>query len=158
MLDEYGFLRGADLDEAALPALYHFVYCSRAADGVDDVEVDRIVETAQRHNSERGITGVMTYGSGVFFQWIEGPAAQMQKLIASLHSDPRHYDIVSLDQSEERRERLYPNWEMERVEAEDIRAVLQDALESAEDEDNVAALKRILDHFASGPLDSIGRS
>ena len=158
MLDEYGFLRNAELDDDALPALYHFVYCSRAADGVDDAEVDRIVETAQRHNLARDITGVMTYGSGVFFQWIEGPAAQIQKLITILHGDPRHYDIVSLSQSEERRERLYPNWEMEKVEAEDIRVVLEDALESAEDENNVAALKRILEHFASGPLDAIGRS
>ena len=118
MFDEYGFLRGVELDEAALPALYHFVYCSRAADGVDDAEVDRIVESAHRHNPARGITGVLVFGSGVFFQWIEGPPAQIQKLIASLHADSRHYDIVALSQSEEERERLYPNWDMEKVEAE----------------------------------------
>ena len=82
----------------------------------------------------------------------------MQKLIASLHGDSRHYDIVTLSQSEEERERLYPNWEMEKVEAEDIRGVLQDALENAEDKNNVAALNRILEHFASGPLDSLGQS
>ncbi len=78
--------------------------------------------------------------------------------MASLHSDPRHYDIVSLDQSEEKRERLYPNWQMERVGADDIREVLQDALESAEDENNIAALKRILDHLATRSLDSLGRT
>jgi hypothetical protein len=158
MFDEFGIPRGAEVDDALLPPLYHYVYCSRAANGVDDAKVDRIVELAQRNNLARGITGVLVYGSGVFFQWVEGPAAQVQKLIANLHSDPRHYDIVSLDQSEEERERLYPNWEMEKVEAEDIRAVLQDAVENAEDENNVAALKRILEHFALGPLDSLGRS
>ena len=158
MFDEYGFLRGAELDEAALPALYHFVYCSRAADGVDDAEVGRIVESAQRHNLASGITGVLVFGSGIFFQWIEGPAAQVKKLIASLHGDPRHYDIVSLDQSEEERERLYPNWNMDKVEAEDIRLVLQDALESAEDKNNVATLTRILNQLDSAPLDSLGRS
>jgi hypothetical protein len=82
----------------------------------------------------------------------------VRKLMASLHSDPRHYDIVSLDQSEEKRERLYPNWQMERVGADDIREVLQDALESAEDENNIAALKRILDHLATRSLDSLGRT
>ncbi|WP_375453422.1 BLUF domain-containing protein [uncultured Methylobacterium sp.] len=158
MFDEYGFFRGAQLDEAGLPALYHFVYCSRAADGVDDAEVGRIVESAQRYNPAHGITGVLVFGSGVFFQWIEGPPARVKKLIASLHGDPRHYDIVSLDQSEEQRERLYPNWDMERVEAEDIRLVLQDALESTEDKNNVAALTRILKQLDSGPLDSLGRS
>ena len=157
MFDEFGFPRDAELDDAA-PALYSFVYCSRAAEGVDDVEFGRIVESAKRHNLARGITGMLVFGSGVFFQWIEGPAAEIQKLIASLHSDSRHYDIVSLSHSEEERERLYPNWEMERVEAEDIRAVLQDAIENAEDENNVAALKRILEHLASGPLASLGRS
>lgn len=157
MFDELGFPGDADLDSAA-PTLYTFVYCSRAAEGVDDVEVGRIIESAQRHNLARGITGVLVFGSGVFFQWIEGPAAQMQNLIASLHGDSRHYDIVPLDRSEEKRERLYPNWEMEQVEADDIRAVLQDALGSAEHENNVATLRRILEHLASKPLDSVGRS
>ena len=157
MFDEPGFPRDHEFDDAALP-LYHFVYCSRAADGVDDAEVGRIVESAQRANLARGITGILVYGSGVFFQWIEGPATEIQKLIARLHGDSRHYDIVSLSQSEEERERLYPNWEMERVEAEDIRTVLQDALESAEDENNVATLKRILEHIASGSLDRPGQN
>jgi hypothetical protein len=47
---------------------------------------------------------------------------------------------------------------MERVGAEDIRAVLQDAPESAEDENNIAALKRVLDHLATRSLDSLGRA
>ena len=156
MFDEFGFPGDADLDDAATE-LYTFVYCSRAAEGVDDVEVGRIVEAAQRRNLARGITGVLVFGSGVFFQWIEGPASQMQNLIASLHRDPRHYDVVALDQSEEKRERLYPKWEMERVDADDIRAVLQDALGSAEDQNHVAALRRILEHLNLGSLDSLGR-
>ena len=157
MFDEFGFPRGPDLDSAA-PILDTFVYCSRAAEGVDDVEVARIIERSQRRNVERDITGVLVFGSGVFFQWIEGPPAEVENLIASLHGDPRHYDIVSLDRSVEKRERLYPNWEMERVGADDIRAVLQDALESAEDESNIAALKRILKHLDSGPLNTLGRT
>lgn len=157
MFDEFGFPRGPDLDRAA-PLLEFFVYCSRASEEVDDVEVDRIIEWSQRSNVNRDITGVLVFGSGVFFQWIEGPPAEVEKLIASLHGDPRHYDIVSLDRGVEQRDRLYPNWEMERVGANDIRAVLQDALESTEDESNSAALKRILKHLDSGPLDTLGRS
>jgi hypothetical protein len=156
MFDEPGFPNDPDDDATALP-LHTFVYCSRAADSVDDAEVNRLIEAAQRHNLISGITGVLVFGSGVFFQWIEGPEAEVRKLIASLHSDPRHYDIVSLDQSEEKRERLYPNWQMERVSADDIHEVLQDALENAEDENNIAALKRILDHLATRSLASLGR-
>jgi hypothetical protein len=149
MFDEPGFPSDPDYDATA-PTLYTFVYCSRAADGVDDAEVDRLIERSQRHN--------LACGSGVFFQWIEGPTAEVRKLMARLHGDPRHYDIVSLDQSEEKRERLYPNWQMERVDADDIREVLEDALESAEDQTNIAALNRILDHLATNSLDSLGRA
>jgi len=157
MFDEYGFPGDADVDYAG-PTLETFVYCSRAAEGVDDAEVDRMVEWSQRRNVARDITGVLVFGSGVFFQWIEGPPAQVKDLIASLHGDPRHYDIVSLDRSVEKRERLYPNWQMELVGADDILAVLRDALEAAEDENNIAALRRILAHVSSGPLDTLGRS
>ena len=156
MFDEPGFPSDPDLDATAT-TLYTFVYCSRAAEGVDDAEVNRLIDWAQRYNLTCGITGVLVFGSGVFFQWIEGPPAEVQNLIASLHGDPRHYDIVELDRSEEKRERLYPNWQMERVDADNIREVLQDALESAEDENNIAALKRILDHLATRSLDSLGR-
>ena len=157
MFDEFGF--PADADSAyAGPILDTFVYCSRAAEGVDDAEVDRLIELSQRRNIARDITGVLVFGSGVFFQWIEGPPAQVENLVASLHGDPRHYDIVTLDRSVEKRARLYPNWEMERVGADDIRAVLEEALESAEDESNIAALKRILTHLDSGPLDTLGRT
>ena len=158
MLDEYGLGRGLELDDEALPALLHFAYCSRAAEGVDEAAVGRIVESAQRHNRACGITGVLMFNRGVFFQWIEGPVDQVERLIANLHGDPRHFDIVSLSQSEDKRERLYPNWEMERVEAADIREVLQDALDSTEDKNNIAVLKRILHQLGSGSLDSLGEA
>lgn len=134
-----------------------FVYCSRAAQGVDAAAVDGLVAFSQTRNVDRGITGVLVFGSGVFFQWIEGPPAEVQILIAGLYSDTRHFDIVELDRSTDKRDRLYPGWEMERVEADDIRAVLQDALDEAEDERNVAALNRILAHLDAGPLESLGR-
>ncbi len=157
MFDEPGF-RGVYEPDDAPSTLCTYVYCSRAAAGVDELEVNRIVEAAQRRNVARGITGVLVFGSGVFFQWIEGPTLQMQNLIENLRGDPRHYDVVALDWSEEKRERLYPNWEMEQVKADDIREVLQDALGSAEDENNTAALKRILGHLDTGTLGSLGRS
>ncbi len=156
MFDEPGFRFDPDVDDDA-PTLEMFVYCSRAAEGVDAAEVDRMIERSQRRNVAREITGVIVFSSGVFFQWIEGPPAQVKDLIASLHSDPRHYDIVTLDRSVEKRERLYPNWQMELVGADDIRAVLEEALEAADNQNNIAALGRMLAHLSSGPLDTLGR-
>jgi hypothetical protein len=156
MFDEPGFPSEPDPEFSALP-LETFVYCSRASEGVDDAEVDRLVAFSQRNNASRGITGVLVFGSGVFFQWIEGPPADVQDLITRLHKDSRHHDIVELDRIVEKRERLYPGWEMERVDADDIREVLQDALETTRDENSAATLKRILDHLGSAPLASLGR-
>ncbi len=156
MFDEPGFPRAAEPDHAGI-ALETFVYCSRAAEGIGEVEVDRIIKFSQSRNATRDITGMLVFCSGVFFQWVEGPPAEVRNLIVSLHADSRHYDIVELDRSVEQRERLYADWDMERVEADDIRAVLQDALDSTEDEINVAALKRILDHLDSAPLASLGQ-
>jgi len=152
MFDGPGIPRGAELEDSEI-ALETFVYCSRAAEGVGDVEVDRIIEFSQNRNAARGITGILVFGSGVFFQWVEGPTTEVQKLIVSIHGDSRHYDIVELDRSVEKRERLYADWDMERVETDDIRAVL----DSTEDEINVATLKRILAHLDSAPLASLGQ-
>lgn len=157
MYDEPGIPREADLGFPAI-ALETFVYCSRASEGVGDAEVDRLIEFSQHRNVARAITGVLVFGNGVFFQWVEGPPTEVQDLVVSLHGDSRHHDIVELDRRVDTRERLYPAWEMERVEADDIRAVLLDALESAEDKNNVAALKRILEHLDSAPLASLGQS
>ena len=52
--------------------------------------------------------------------------------------------MVTLSTSEEVRERVFPNWDMELVTTEDIREVLLDALETAEDEQNAAALGLLL--------------
>jgi len=156
MFDEPGFPRAVEPDHSEIE-LETFVYCSRAAEGVDDVEVDRIIEFSQNRNADRDITGILVFGSGVFFQWVEGPPTEVQNLIVSIHADSRHYDVVELDRSVDKRERLYADWDMERVEADDIREVLQDALDSTEDELNVAALKRILHHLDSAPLASLGQ-
>ena len=33
-----------------------------------------MIEWAQRRNVARDITGVLVFGSGLFFRWIEGPS------------------------------------------------------------------------------------
>ncbi len=157
MFDEFGFPRDAETEYAG-PVLETFVYCSRAAEGVDAAEVGRIIEFSQRRNVARDITGVLVFGSGVFFQWIEGPPAEVERLVTSLHGDRRHFDIVTLDRRTEKRARLYPDWDMELVGADEIRGVLEEALESAEAEHNIAALTRILGHVGSGRLDTLHSS
>ena len=140
-----------------LPLLYNIVYCSTATAGVDSAAVDDIIAYARRHNPVHGITGLLVFGSGVFVQWLEGPRDNVRHLFASLHKDPRHQSIVLLNETEEIRERLFPTWDMELVEAADIRDVLEDALESADDTGNAEALRRMLAELYAGALRTLGQ-
>ncbi|MCK7493892.1 MAG: BLUF domain-containing protein [Comamonadaceae bacterium] len=75
--------------------------------------VDRIIESSRRRNPEQGITGMLVFGSGIFFQWLEGPRDNVTQLMAVLRADPRHENVVQLSEIEEVRERLFPDWDME---------------------------------------------
>jgi hypothetical protein len=138
-----------------LPLLHQVAYCSRAAPGVDASTVERIVATARRTNPAQGITGLLVFGSGVFFQWLEGPRDHITGLMAKILRDPRHDEVVTLSHSEEVRERLFPDWSMELVTPDQIREVLLDALASAEDEQNTASLNRLLEKIDSNGLSGL---
>jgi hypothetical protein len=136
----------------AFPPLYNLVYCSRATADVDAAAVDRIIASARRWNPVYGITGLLVFGSGIFFQWLEGPREQVTGLMTKLKADQRHENVVPLSESEEVRERLFPDWDMELVSADSIRDVLQDALDTAEDPNNAEVLRGLLRHLDSGEL------
>jgi hypothetical protein len=137
-----------------LPRLHQTVYCSLASDGVDEHAVARIVEQARAANPGLGITGMLVFGGGVFFQWIEGPRDHIVQLMDRIRADPRHRQVVTLSESEEVRERLFPDWDMELVTSNEIRDVLLDAMASAQDEKNVQTLRQTL--MRLGPPESGG--
>lgn len=136
------------------PRLYNIVYCSRSAPGVDAADVERIIASSRRRNPAVGITGLLVFGSGVFFQWLEGPRDSVTALMATLKADPRHDTVVELSANEEVRERLFPEWDMEFVESTDIRGVLLDALDEADDPKSIEALGVLLEHIDAGELDA----
>ena len=119
-------------------------YCSQVTAGVGDADVDAIIAASRRRNAVLGITGILVFGSGVFFQWIEGPKTEVLELIKLIESDRRHEMMVTLSTDEEVRERIFPSWDMELVDAENIQEVLQDALETAQDQKSVDALNLML--------------
>lgn len=127
--------------------LFNLVYCSQASEGVENADVDTIIATSRRRNPVLGITGVLVFGGGVFFQWIEGPKAEVMGLVKLIEDDPRHELFVILSTDEEVRERIFPTWDMELVGPENIQEVLQDAIETARDQKSVDALQLLLDRL-----------
>ena len=124
--------------------LFNLVYASTLTDGVSSADVDDIINASHRNNSVVGITGILVLGSGVFFQWIEGPKEQVMSLVKLIETDRRHELMTVLSTDEEIRERIFPAWDMELVDADHIQEVLQDALETAIDDRSVAALQLLL--------------
>jgi hypothetical protein len=143
---------------ASDPPIYTLVYCSRATGAVDRAQLDRIIASAHRHNPAHGITGLLVYGSGIFFQWLEGPRAAVRGLMQVIGADPRHASIVQLTETEEVRDRLFPTWDMELVEAADIRDVLLDALSDAEAPPQRRALQDMLAQLDAGAISALAQA
>jgi len=129
--------------------LFNLVYCSQVSAGVGSGDVDAIIATSRRRNPVLGITGILIFGSGVFFQWIEGPKDEVMGLVKMIEADRRHEMMVILSTNEEIRERIFPTWDMELVSAENIQEVLQDALQTAQDKKSVDALQLLLDKLSA---------
>ena len=124
--------------------LFNLVYASTVADGVSSADVDNIISASHHNNSLVGITGILVLGSGIFFQWIEGPKEEVMSLVKLIETDRRHELMTVLSTDEEIRERIFPSWDMELVDADHIQEVLQDALETARDDRSIASLQLLL--------------
>lgn len=90
-----------------------YLYISTAPSlGRDDVE--SILSSSQRHNPQRGVTGLLLYNGRNFLQLLEGEESELVSLMVKISHDPRHTGISMID----RRivpTRACPNWAMRRV-------------------------------------------
>ena len=140
-------------DEGQSGQPFHtIVYCSQAAHHMGKEVIDHIITTSRRNNPRFGITGLLTFGSGFFFQWLEGPEDNVTNLFKTISSDPRHRNVVLLTQENEFRERIFPNWDMELVKAQDIGTVLEDAMHEASDQKKKSVLFNMLQELHKSPL------
>jgi len=133
-------------------SIHNIVYCSQAAQHMDKEGLEKIIATAKHHNPIFGITGLLVFGSGIFFQWLEGPRDNVTSLFEIISADLRHSNVVLLTKEDEFRDRLFPNWDMELVAAEDISAVLEDAMHEASDPKQKNTLSNMLQELKKGPL------
>jgi hypothetical protein len=68
-------------------------YVSRAAEGVSQAEVDRILRSSQARNLERRLTGMLLFTGAYFAQVLEGEAQPLEAVMSSIVADARHRDI-----------------------------------------------------------------
>ncbi|MEO7917478.1 MAG: hypothetical protein ABIR16_07515 [Dokdonella sp.] len=62
-----------------------------------------------------------------------------------------------MNQTEEVRKRLYPDWDMQSVDVDYLRQVIEDARSASDDPHNILALDRMLAQLDAGPFETLGR-
>ena len=83
----------ADRGQSGAPPLATIVYSSRAVAPFSDPELHNLMQTAQARNHREGVTGVVLYDESRFFQWLEGPAEGVERIMNSIRNDRRHTDL-----------------------------------------------------------------
>lgn len=93
---------------------------STATGAHDDDTLFDILRTSEANNAPEGITGLLMYGAGSFMQVLEGPSEALDRAMANISRDPRHEDIVTVEDVENV-PRLFGDWSMAFVREENMR-------------------------------------
>jgi hypothetical protein len=135
--------------------VYHLLYTSRKANTLSDKQLIEIIKSSVARNAKRHITGFLIEREGYFMQLLEGLEDDVLELFTRIEVDPRHDEII-IQAEGSSRERLVPDWHMERIiwdpatpHAEDLLEVYRrgrEALPYTHREE----MMRILEQFATG--------
>ena len=93
------------------PWLSTLTYRSKATGPMSELELYRLARAAQIRNRAEGITGLVIYDQGNFFQWLEGPAESLGRVWSSVRRDPRHTSIEIMG-SQRTPMRFFGDWDM----------------------------------------------
>jgi adenylate cyclase len=90
-------------------------YISRFSSGLSPRDIDQIVETSQRNNPGRKITGMLLASGDLFYQLLEGPKDQIDLLYERISKDSRHEQVVLLESEVGDFARICPDWAMQKI-------------------------------------------
>lgn len=91
--------------------MYQIVYVSTATREYDKGELEQILAVSRRNNSADGVTGMLCYHGGTFFQMLEGERGKVEAVMKRVAADNRHHGVmVLLEQDVEHRD--LPDWSM----------------------------------------------
>lgn len=84
------------------------LYCSRKARALSGGGLRNLVEDAARRNQQRGISGPLLAGCGLYLQFLEGPHGEVNALWERLQRDRRHAKPELLMKNLRGADRLFP--------------------------------------------------
>ena len=91
--------------------LIHCIYASTATRAFTDGELESLLCHARASNAERGLSGILLYVDGSFFQVLEGEAATVDALYQRIAGDPRHERVTVIIREPIAR-RAFADWSM----------------------------------------------
>ncbi|MEY2689437.1 MAG: hypothetical protein RL375_3636 [Pseudomonadota bacterium] len=71
-------------------------YTSSAVGAPTDTDLERLLVHARRHNEQVGVTGVLLYHDGSFFQYFEGPAEGVAAVYERVRRSALHRGLVEV--------------------------------------------------------------
>lgn len=91
--------------------LRRIVYASRAASADARGDLPAILTVSRRNNGVDGVSGLLWSQADRYLQLLEGPGDSVADAFDRIRRDPRHADIVVIDDSEQA-ERVFADWAM----------------------------------------------
>ncbi len=76
--------------------LAHCIYSSAETKTFTHEEIIALLEVARANNSQLGITGILLYDNGSFFQVLEGEPSVVQSLYDKIGADNRHRAVSKI--------------------------------------------------------------
>ena len=79
---------------------YAVCYVSTLKPGVTIEDIKSLLRSSQKDNNKNGITGILLFSEGNFFQVLEGKKDVVIALFERIKQDSRHYDLISIFKKE----------------------------------------------------------
>jgi hypothetical protein len=76
--------------------LIHCIYASAAEAGFHESRIPALLEQARTANAAHGLTGILLYIHGSFFQVLEGRPADVDATFERIARDPRHSRVTQI--------------------------------------------------------------
>jgi len=108
-----------------MPSLIHFVYASAATHEFGIGSLTEILRQARENNERMGLTGILLYSEGSFFQVLEGDPAAIDTLYQKLLLDKRHTQLTTIIREPIPR-RDFDSWSMgfSHISTEDLKGIV----------------------------------
>lgn len=94
-----------------MESLIQVIYASAATRPLPPDELGELLARARVRNAQNGLTGMLLYADGSFFQVLEGDPPAVEAVLGRIADDPRHERIVVIVREAIAR-RSFAEWSM----------------------------------------------